>query len=72
VIVSIAGMPVDRYVVHYDKLKTLFGGDASIARATASDIMFEGMAWVTRKIVENGVVTGEFERVPKKLKRLRE
>jgi hypothetical protein len=62
-------MPVERYVVHYDKLKTRFGGDASITRATASNIMFQGMAWVTRKVVEDGIVTGEFETVPKQLRR---
>jgi hypothetical protein len=72
VIVSIAGMPTDRYAIDYDKLKTAFGGDASVVRATASQIMFDGMVWVTRKIIDNGVVTEEFDSVPKKTRRLRE
>jgi hypothetical protein len=66
VIISIADMPEDRYSVTYDKLRTKPGGDATMAQTTASGILFEGMAWITRKVVEDGLVTGEFERPPKK------
>ena len=72
VTISTADMPEDRYSVTFDELHTKPGGNATVAQRTASGVLFEGMAWITRKVVEDGLVTGEFERPPKKRRRLHE
>jgi len=64
VFISIAGMADGRYTVTYDKLRTKRTGDASIEQHTSADVVFEGLCWIARKILDDGVVTEEFERVP--------
>jgi hypothetical protein len=72
VVISVTNMREGRYSITYDELRKKHGGDASIVQTTANGVLFEGMAWITRKVLEDGVVTGEFERPPKQRRRLRE
>ncbi len=65
VFITITGMAEGRYTATYDKLRTKRTGDASIEQHTSSDVVFEGLCWIARKILDDGVVTEEFERVPK-------
>ncbi len=70
VIVSVADLPQGRYSVTYEKLHTKPNGDATAGQTTSSEVVFEGLAWITRKVIEDGLVTGEHERPPKKRRRL--
>jgi hypothetical protein len=70
VIISVADLPEGRYSVTYEELHTKPGGDATVGQTTSSEVLFEGLAWITRKVIEDGLVTGEFERPPKKRRRL--
>jgi hypothetical protein len=72
VIISTADMPEDHYSVTYDELHTKPGRDATVAQRAASGVLFEGVAWITRKVVEDGLVMGEFERPPEERRRLHE
>jgi hypothetical protein len=70
--VSVADLPEGLYSVTYDKLHTKRSGDATVGQMTASKVLFEGLLWITRKVIEDGLVMGEFERPPKKRRRLHE
>jgi hypothetical protein len=72
VIISVADLPEGRYSVIYDELHTKPSGDATVGQTTSSEVLFEGLAWITRTVIEDGFVTGEFERPPKKRRRLHE
>ncbi len=70
VIVSVADLPEGRYIVTYEELHAKPSGDATIGQTTSSGVLFEGLAWIVRKVIEDGFVTGEFERPPKKRRQL--
>lgn len=72
VTVSVAESPEGWYSVTYEELHTKPSGDATVGQTTSSDVVFEGLVWITRKVVEDGLVTGEFERPPKRRRRLHE
>src|SRR5438270_11976878 len=59
VIICVADLPQGRYSVTYDKLHAKPDGDAIVSQTTASEVLFGGMAWITQKVVEDGLVTGE-------------
>lgn len=72
VIVSVAGLPEGRYSVTYEELHTKPNGDGTVRETTSSEVLFEGLAWITRKVIEDGFVTREHERTPKTRRRLHE
>lgn len=66
VFISITGMESGRYAVSYDQLRTKRSGDSSIEWQTSSGVVYEGLHWITRKIFDHGVVSGEFDALPAK------
>lgn len=60
------GMEQGHYAVAYDQLRTKRNGDSSIEQKTSSGILYEGVRWVTRKVIDHGFVTGEFDTLPAK------
>src|SRR5436305_9548252 len=49
-IVSVAELPEGRYSVTYKKLHTKPNGDATVGQTTSSEVVFEGLRWITRKV----------------------
>jgi hypothetical protein len=57
VVVSVSGVRERHYSVTYDESHTKPGG----VRTTSAEVLFEGMVWITRKVIKDGLVNGEFE-----------
>jgi hypothetical protein len=64
IIISIAGLRSGRFAVTYDKLRLRRDGDACVEQTISRDVVFEGLEWIARKILDYGIVTEEFERIP--------